>query len=384
MDDEKLMPFDRTGVAVLVELGSREADDQRKLTTQFSVIADAAREAAFWARKANHAAATADDVRTALKERIERLNRYEEDTREWMLRGGYFVQTTGEAVGQINALSVIDLGEYEFGKPSRITARSFVSRGGISDIDRSNNFTDGTHNKGLAIVDSYLSGLYSVEQALTLSANVVFEQSYGQHEGDSASCALLIAMLSAVTNSPIPQSVGMTGTLDQLGFVRPIGGANVKIEGFYDVCKERGLDGNQVVIIPSANAEDLMLREDVVEAIRAEKFHVVAVDHVDDLIEIMFSMPAGARGEDGKFAEGTMHAKVEAALKDINEKLEGHRKGKDDKDDKNVDEKKEGEPEKPPEPQPKPEPGAAARTWPRARAHAGTTSRPRTTRFASE
>lgn len=232
MEDEKLMPFDPSGVAALVELGSREADDQKKLTTQFSVIADVAREAAFWAKRASRTAVSAEDVRTALRERRQRNDRYEEDTREWMLRGGYFVQTEGVAVGQINGLSVIDVGEYEFGKPTRITARSYVMRGGISDIDRNVNFTDGTHNKGLAIIDSYLSGLYSVEQALTLSANVVFEQSYSNHEGDSASCAMLIAMLSAVTNIPIPQGIGMTGTLDQFGYVRPIGGATVKIEGF--------------------------------------------------------------------------------------------------------------------------------------------------------
>ena len=357
MDDEGLMPFEPSGVAALVEQGSREADDQKKLTTRFSVIADVAREAAFWAKRADHKAATADDVRTALKERHERLNRYEEDSREWMTRGGYFLQTSGVAVGQINGLSVIDLGDYEFGKPTRITARSYVSRGGISDIDRSVNFTDSTHNKGIAIIDSYLSGLYSVDQALSLSASIVFEQSYSNHEGDSASCALLIAMLSAVTNLPIPQNFGMTGTLDQFGFVRPIGGANVKIEGFFDTCKERGLDAThtQGVILPTANADDLMLREDVVEAIRDGKFRVIAAEHIDDLIELMFGMPAGARGADGKFPEGTLHAKVEAALKDMSDKLDGKRKGKD-KDDKEEDKEEKGDKEPAPEPKPEPPP----------------------------
>jgi len=356
MEDEKLMPFEPSGVAALVEHGSREADDQKKLSTRFSVIADVAREAAFWAKRAGRRAVTAGDVRTALTERHARQDRYEEDTREWMKRGGYFVQISGMAVGQINGLSVIDMGEYEFGKPSRITARSYVSRSGISDIDRSVNFTDSTHNKGIAIIDSYLSGLYSHEQVLTISANLVFEQSYGNHEGDSASCALLIAVLSAVTNVPIPQNLGLTGTLDQFGYVRPIGGANVKIEGFFDTCFERGLDGTQGVIIPSANADDLMLRENVVEAIGAGTFRVITVDHIDDLIEVMFGMPAGVRGEDGKFPEGTLHAKVEAALRDINDKLEGKRKGKD-KEDK---EPKAGkEPEGQPEPVPTPPPAPA-------------------------
>lgn len=357
-DEEGLMRFDRTGVAAMVEHGSRLASDQAKLSTRFSDIADVAREAAFWAGRAKRDAVTAEDVRTALTERRLRLNRYEEDWREYMLRGGYFVQTSGAAIGQVNGLSVIDMGEYEFARPSRITARSYVMRGGISDIDRSVNFTDQTHNKGIAIIDSYLSGLYSVDQALSVSANVVFEQSYGNHEGDSASCALLIVMLSAVTGLPIPQNYGMTGTLDQFGFVRPIGGTNVKVEGFYDVCVARGLDGTQGVVIPAANAEDLMLREDVVEAVREGRFHIMTVEHVDDLIALMFGMPAGARGEDGKFPEGSLHARVEAALKDMDEKLDGRRKrGRGDKDDKDEDDEDKKEPQAPePEPEPEPEP----------------------------
>lgn len=373
MQEENLPPFDRTGVAAMVEYGSRYADDQKKLTARLGEIADVAREAAFWASRAHRAAVTTEDVRTALDERHGRLNRYEVDSREYTMRGAYFVQTSGAAVGQINALSVIDMGEYEFGKPSRITARSYVTRIGISDIDRSVNFTDPTHNKGVAIIDSYLSSLYSVEQALTFSASVTFEQSYNEHEGDSASGALLIAMLSAVTHLPIAQNYGVTGTLDQFGFVRPIGGANVKIEGFFDLCQERGLDGAQGVVIPSANVEDLMLREDVVSAIGAGKFKVIAVDHVDDLIEWMFGMKAGARGADGKFPEGTVHAKVETALREMHDKLEEQRKGDKEKD---KDEDKEeqalpappvspppvspppdpGPPQPPPQPPPPPEP----------------------------
>ncbi|BCX05043.1 MAG: ATP-dependent protease [Candidatus Roseilinea sp.] len=327
MQDEDLMAFDRTGVAAMVEHGSRYIEDQRKLTTRFSEIADVAREAAFWAKRAGRAAVSAEDVRTALRERRQRLNRYEEDQREYLLQGFYFVQTTGVAVGQINALSVFDLVEYEFAQPSRITARSYLTRSGISDIDRNVNFTDATHNKGLAIVDSYLSGLYSIERSLTLSASVTFEQSYGSHEGDSASCALLIAMLSAVTGLPVPQHYAVTGTLDQFGFVRPIGGTNAKVEGFFDVCQARGLDGTHGVIIPAANAEDLMLREDVVEAVRAGLFKVIAIEHVDDLIELMFGMPAGVRGADGRFPEGTLHARVEAILREMDEKLDDQRKG---------------------------------------------------------
>jgi len=357
MQDEGLLPFDRTGVAAMVEYGSRYAEDQRKLTTRFGEIADVAREAAFWAGRAGRLAVTGEDVRMALCERRQRLNRYEEDQQEYLLRGGYFVQTTGSAVGQINALSVFDLGEYEFAQPSRITARSYVARGGISDIDRSVNFTDATHNKGIAIVDSYLSSLYSIERSLTLSASVTFEQSYGSHEGDSASCALLIAMLSAVTGLPIPQSYAVTGTLDQFGFVRPIGGANVKVEGFFDVCKARGLDGTHGVIIPAANIEDLMLHEDVVEAVRDGSFKVIAVEHVDDLIELMFGMPAGARGADGKFPAGTLHARVEAVLREMDEKLEDRRKSDKDRDRQESAHPPQPEPEMPLPPEPPPDPG---------------------------
>jgi len=332
MQDEGLLPFDRTGVAAMVEYGSRYAEDQRKLTTRFGEIADVAREAAFWASRAGRCVVSGDDVRTALWERRRRLNRYEEDRHEYLLRGGYFVQTTGSAVGQINALSVFDVGEYEFAQPSRITARSYVARSGISDIDRSVNFTDATHNKGIAIVDSYLNGLYSIERPLTLSASVTFEQSYSSHEGDSASCALLIAMLSAVTGLPVRQSYAVTGTLDQFGFIRPIGGTNVKVEGFFDVCRARGLDGTHGVIIPAANAEELMLREDVVEAVRQGSFKVIAIEHIDDLIELMFGMPAGARGADGKFPAGTLHARVEAVLREMDEKLEERRKSDQDRD----------------------------------------------------
>jgi predicted ATP-dependent protease len=249
------------------------------------------------------------------------------------------------------------LGEYEFAQPSRITARSYVARGGISDIDRSVNFTDATHNKGVAIIDSYLSSLYSIERSLTLSASVTFEQSYGSHEGDSASCALLIAMLSAVTGLPIPQSYAVTGTLDQFGFVRPIGGANVKVEGFFDVCKARGLDGTHGVIIPAANIEDLMLREDVVEAVRDGSFKVIAVEHVDDLIELMFGMPAGARGADGKFPAGTLHARVEAVLREMDEKLEDRRKSDKDRDRQESAHPPQPEPEMPLPPEPPPDPG---------------------------
>jgi predicted ATP-dependent protease len=358
-EEEGLTPFDRTGVAALVEYGSRYCEDQLKLTARFGEIADVAREAAFWAKKAGRPAVSAEDVRTAHNEWRGRVNRYEEESREHLIRGDYFVQTSGEAIGQVNGLSVFEMAEYEFARPSRITARSYVMRSGISDIDRGVNYTDQSHNKGIAIIDSYLSSVYSFDQPLSVSANITFEQSLSEHGGDSASCAMLIAMLSAVAQLPVPQSIAITGTLDQFGYVRPIGSANTKIEGFFDTVKARGLDGAHGVVIPAQNVHDLMLREDVVAAVREGKFHIVTVEHVDDLIEIVFDTPAGARDDKGKFPAGTLHAKVEAVLKEINEKLDGRRKDKDDeKDEKKPEPEKEPEPQppKPPEPEP-PVPG---------------------------
>jgi predicted ATP-dependent protease len=355
IDDDRLMPFDRAGVAALVEEGSRIADDQDRLSTRFGEIADLAREATYWAKQARRTAVTAADVKTALLEKRSRLNRYEDDVRDYLLRGMYFVATSGVAIGQVNGLSVTDLGEYEFAQPARITARSYVMRSGIGDIDRAVSYTDASHNKGIAILDSYLSGLYSHDQMLTLSANVTFEQSHNHREGDSATCALLVAMLSAVAGLPVAQHYAITGTMDQFGFVRPIGAANVKTEGFFDVCKARGLDGTQGVILPAANVIDLMLRDDVVETVRAGLFKVMSAEHIDDVIEVMFGMPAGARGEDGKFPEGTVHAKVEAALREINDKLDGRKRGKDERDE--GDEKKlEPSPEPAPAPEPSPVP----------------------------
>jgi predicted ATP-dependent protease len=326
-EEEGLPHFSREAVAWLVEYGSREVDDQTKLTARFGDLADIAREAAFWAKRNGNTVVQGSDMRIAAEERRYRLNRYEDDVREYTLRGGYYLETSGEEVGQINGMSVIDLGEYDFGKPARITARTYVMRGGINDMDRGVAYTDQSHNKGLALIDSYLSGLYSTEAPLGVSANVTFEQSLNNHEGDSASCAILLVMLSAVTGLPIPQSIAVTGTLDQSGFVRPIGGTSTKIEGFFDICVKRGLDGTHGAVIPIANAQDLMLREDVVAAVASGQFHLWTAEHVDDLIGLYFGMPAGQRNEEGKFAPGSVHALVEAALRENNDRLDGRRRG---------------------------------------------------------
>lgn len=348
-EEEGLLPFDRTAVAEMVELGSRHAADQERLSTYFSAIADIARESSFWAKRANRDIVTSTDVRRAQTEYHYRLSLAEERHRERILRGRHFIQTSGEEVGQINGLSVYDYDEFEFAEPCRITARTLVGRAGINDIDRTVNLTDSSHNKGIAIIESYLGSLYSIEQSLQLTANITFEQS-GAHGGDSASVALLCAMLSAVGNIPIYQDIALTGTLDQFGHVQPIGAVNTKIEGYFDICKARGLDpeGKHTVLIPQQNAIDLMLRHDVVEAVREGKFHVVTITHVSDAIDILMGMPAGERDEQGHFPKNTVHQIVEAALKDMNDKLDGKRKNRDDNSSPSDDDKR-------PEPvQPKP------------------------------
>lgn len=366
---ENLLPFDRTAVAKLIEFGSRYVEDQKKLTTRFGKVADVAREASFWATRGKRPVVTGEDIRYAVNEYHFRWGLSEENAHERIERGLYALQTEGDVVGQINGLSYVGNGEHDFGEPFRITARSYVGRGGINDIERGVSYTDSTHNKGMAIIDSYLTGLYSVEQALQITATTAFEQSYTSTSGDSASCALLCAMLSAVGNIPITQTAAMTGTLDQFGNVMPIGGVNSKIEGWFDILKSRNqIDGQHGVVIPSKNKDDLMLREDVVEAVRAEKFHVVVMDHISDAVEIMMGEPAGVRGEDGKFPEESVNGRVEAALKEINEKLEGKRdkdEGNKPKDDVKAAEPESGptlpspdEPLTPPEPpQPPDKPG---------------------------
>jgi len=355
-EEEGLLPFDRSAVAMMVELGSFYASDQERLSTRFSQIADIAREASFWAKRGLREVVTAEDVKRAEDERRYRLGRHEERYHERILRNKQFIQTSGEAVGQINGISVYDWDEFEFAEPCRITARSFVSRGGINDIDRNANYTDNSHNKGIAIIESYLGGLYSLEQSLQLTANVAFEQSYNSHSGDSASVALLCAMLSAVTEIPIYQDLAITGTLDQFGNVQPIGAVNTKIHGFFDICKARGLDieTKHTVLIPAQNVSELMLREDVVEAIREEKFQVVAITHVSDAINFAMGLPAGERDENGHFPKESIHSLVEAALKDMTDKLDGKRKPREEE--KSADDDKKPEPEKLPEPPPMPPP----------------------------
>jgi len=324
---EQLRDFHPSGVAAIVEYGSRLAEDRTKLTTRFGDVADIIREASYWASKAGHALVSADDVRRAADEWTYRSNQIEERAQETIANGTIMIDTTGATVGQVNGLTVSTLGDYAFGEPSRITARTFMGRAGVVNIEREVRMSGRIHNKGVMILVGYLGGQYALERPLTLSASLGFEQLYSDVEGDSASSAELYAILSSLSGLPIKQSIAVTGSVNQRGQVQPIGGAQFKIEGFFKVCQALGLAGDQGVIIPQQNVKDLMLRPEVIQACAEGKFHIWAIQTIDEGIELLTGTPAGQRDESGKFPEGTIHARVEARLKALAEGIEKFAKG---------------------------------------------------------
>jgi len=255
---------------------------------------------------------------------IYRRNRIEERIQEMIADGTLLVNTEGEVVGQVNGLSVLQLGDYAFGKPTRVSARTFIGRGGIVDIEREVQLGGPIHSKGVLILSGYLGGQYATETPLSLSASLVFEQSYEEVEGDSASSAELYALLSSISGIPLRQDLAVTGSIDQHGHIQPVGGVTEKVEGFFDVCRLKGLTGRQGVIIPARNVRHLMLREDVVEAIRRGEFHIYPVETVDEGLELLAGMPAGERGPDGTFPEGTVHRAVMDRLIEWAEVMKEH------------------------------------------------------------
>lgn len=315
--DEQLKPFDRTAVAKVVEYGTRLADDRKKLSTRFGAIADLIREANYWAESHGRSQVAADDVRQALAERRYRSNYLEEHLQEEILHGTLFIATDGTAAGQVNGLSVYDTGDYAFGQPSRITARTFMGDGGVIHIERETQMSGPIHDKGVLTLYGYLGGKYAQDQPLTLTASVTFEQNYGGIEGDSASLAELYAIVSCLSRIPVKQGIAVTGSFNQHGMVQPIGGVNEKIEGFFEICRARGLDGDQGVVIPASNLDNLMLNEDVVTAVADGKFGIWAVQTVDDGIELLMGEPAGRRDADGLYPEGTVHYAVQHRLREL-------------------------------------------------------------------
>ncbi|MGE0230411.1 MAG: Lon protease family protein [Flavobacteriaceae bacterium] len=310
----ELRHVDPSGVARLVDECVRLAEDTKKLTLRTEIIGDILREADYWAGKESATLIAAPHVARAVKERIFRLDRIRERVQEAITRDIMQIDTDGEKIGQVNGLSVLGIGDYAFGRPSRITATVRMGSGKVVDIEREVELGGPTHSKGMMILRGFLEGRYAHDVPLSLSANLVFEQSYGMVDGDSASSAELYALLSAIAGVPLRQSIAVTGSVDQHGRVQAIGGVNEKIEGFFDICAERGLTGRQGVMIPKSNIDHLMLREDVVDAATQGKFNVYAVATVEEGIELLSGLSAGRREGGGLFSEGSFNRLVEDRL----------------------------------------------------------------------
>ncbi|HLF39360.1 MAG TPA: Lon protease family protein, partial [Burkholderiales bacterium] len=314
---EKVRPLDRAAVARVIEHGSRNAGDAEKLSVQMRDINDLLRESDYWAGAAARKVVCAEDVQRAIDARVERADRVRDRLQEEILRGRLLVDTTGSRSGQVNGLSVAQLGGFSFGIPHRITARVRLGAGKVVDIEREVELGGPIHSKGVLILSGFIAGRYAANKPLSLAASLVFEQSYGGVEGDSASCAELYALLSALADAPLSQSLAVTGSVNQHGAVQAIGGVNEKIEGFFDICRSRGLTGTQGVLIPASNVKNLMLRRDVVESAAAGKFHIYAVDNVDQGIEILTGVAAGARDAAGQFPAATINFRVERRLSEF-------------------------------------------------------------------
>jgi len=314
---ENLKPLDASAVARLLDEAVRHAEDAERISLKIGALDDILREADYHAGETGRDIVSAGDIEKAVAEAERRASRLRERVQSMTERGTILIDTEGAAVGQINGLSVIDLGNYRFGRPSRITARVRVGSGEVVDIEREVELGGPLHSKGVLILSGYLSSHYALDVPMSLKASLVFEQSYGGVDGDSASSAELYALLSALSGVPLRQDFAVTGSVNQAGHVQAIGGVNEKVEGFFDLCAARGLTGSQGVLIPGSNVKNLMLRPGVVEAVREGKFHVVPVDTIDQGIGILTGMPSGERGPDGAFPKKSLNARVEARLREF-------------------------------------------------------------------
>jgi len=313
-EKENLYPFDRGAFAAMLEYGVRQAGRRNKVTARFIEIADLAREAHYNAAAAGESVVRAAHVRGALSSKMERHNLIETRIREMIQEGTLLVDVEGTRVGQVNGLSVLEIGGYSFGKPVRITATAALGKTGLINIEREANLSGRFHDKGMHIIAGFLRSLFAQDKPLSLAASICFEQSYSGVDGDSASSTEIYALASALSGLPLRQDIAVTGSINQQGDIQAIGGVNEKIEGFFDVCRIKGLTGTQGVMMPESNVEDLMLREDVLEAVTAGKFHVWPVGKVEQGIELLTGMAAGKKNSDGKFEPGTVLALIDERL----------------------------------------------------------------------
>lgn len=315
VEEENLLDVDKTAIAAVVEHGIRLAGRQKKLSTRFAEITDLLRESSHWAKEAGKTIVQREDVDRTIHERINRVNLIEDKIQEMIDDGTIMIDTKGGVVGQINGLTVYDMGDHTFGKPARLTAKTALGRSGVINIEREAKLSGKIFDKGVLIIEGYFRGKYAQDKPLSMSASIAFEQSYSGVDGDSASTTEIYAIVSSLTDLPIRQDLAVTGSVNQKGEVQPIGGVNYKIEGFFDVCKAKGLTGTQGVLIPETNVPDLMLRNDVIQAVSDGKFHIYPVKTIDEGISILTGVEAGEK-VNGQYPEGTVNYLVDKKLRD--------------------------------------------------------------------
>lgn len=318
---EGLRHLDSSGVARIIEFGARLVEDQKKLSTRFSDIVDVLIEANYWAGRAGSDLVSGEHVEKALDEKAFRLNLTEKRIQEMIAQGTLLVDVAGSVVGQVNGLAIYQLGDFSFGKPSRITAKTFLGRSGIVNIEREAKLSGKSHDKGVLILSGYLGAKYAQDRPLSLSASLCFEQSYEGVDGDSASSTELYAVLSSLSDIPIKQGIAVTGSVNQNGEIQAIGGINRKIEGFFDVCRLKGMTGEQGVLVPRSNVRNLMLRRDVVEAVEQGKFHIYTVGSIDEGIEVLTGVPAGTLDTAGHYPTSSVNGLVEKQLREYSDRL---------------------------------------------------------------
>jgi len=328
--EEGLQHFDRSAMARVIEHGSRMVSDQTRLSTRFIDVADLLREADYWSREAGASRVSAKHVDRAIEEKIHRSDRIEERLRELIVEGTILVDTEDTVEGQINGLAVLDLGDYRFGKPSRLTARVYMGKAGIIQIDRDSKMAGNIHNKGVMILQGFFGERYARNAPIALSASLTFEQLYDGVEGDSASSTELYVLLSALARVPLRQDLAVTGSVNQRGGIQAIGGVNEKVEGWYHTCKIVGLNGKQGVLIPESNVHNLMLRKEVRDAVDEGKFHIYPINHVDQGIELLTGIPAGELDEDGSYPVGSINYRVQKKLESLAEGLRKSSSGSND------------------------------------------------------
>ena len=314
-EQEEIMHLDKYAVAKIIEYASRLADNQNKLSTRFNDLAQIIGEAGTWAKMSKSKIVKEEHVIKALEESVERVKKYDEKYTEMIRENTLLISTDGEKVGQINGLTVMTIGDYTFGKPAKITANTYTGKNGIINVEREVKMSGSSHSKGVLILNGYLGEMFAQDIPLSLTASICFEQLYNGVDGDSASSTELYALLSSLSDLPINQSIAVTGSVNQKGDIQPIGGVNAKIEGFYQVCKMRGLNGNHGVMIPIQNVANLNLSDEVVEAVKDKKFHIYAISNIEEGIEILTGVPAGKRDKNGNFPAGTVNHLVYEKLK---------------------------------------------------------------------